>query len=131
MAPDLRVKAAVRPPRQREPSDSEEAFDSDEEWVDSPEEGADSAEESSSTSRSTSKQRRSDASDHPHVTQSDEQPVVLAPPLEKFEFPSWDALDGYLKSYSADTYQASFDVLDTIADAVSNRSNLLIVLSTA
>ncbi|GMF56098.1 unnamed protein product [Phytophthora fragariaefolia] len=85
--------------------DSEEGVESDEEWVDSPVEGVDSAEDSSGTSRSTCKQRRSDASSHPRATESSEEPVVLASPLEKNEFPSWDALEAYLKSYSADTYQ--------------------------
>ncbi|KAE9033811.1 hypothetical protein PR002_g8471 [Phytophthora rubi] len=55
MAPDLRIKAAVRPPRQRGPSDSEEAFDSHEEWVGSQRRGLT---QRRSRSRSTSKQRR-------------------------------------------------------------------------
>ncbi|GMF46050.1 unnamed protein product [Phytophthora fragariaefolia] len=105
MAPDLRVRAVVRPPRQGRASDSEEAVDRDEEWADSAEEAVESGEEEPGTSSSSSKQRRSEASDHLQPTQSGEQPVVLAPPLETIEFGSWDSLEAYLKDYSAETYQ--------------------------
>ncbi|EEY62489.1 uncharacterized protein PITG_14956 [Phytophthora infestans T30-4] len=80
MAPDLRVKAAVRPPRHGGgASDSEEGVDSDEERFDS-------SAESSGTGSSTSKQRRSDVSDSLQTIQSGEQPVVIAPSLEKKDF---------------------------------------------
>ncbi|KAI9986782.1 hypothetical protein PInf_025743 [Phytophthora infestans] len=100
MAPDLRVKVAVRPPRHGGgASDSEEAVDSDEEWFDS-------SAESSGTGSSTTKQRRSDASDSLQTILSGGQPVMVAPPLEKKEFNSWGALDAYLKVYSAEAYQS-------------------------
>ncbi|ETM00505.1 hypothetical protein L917_02780, partial [Phytophthora nicotianae] len=106
MAPDLRVKAVVRPPRQGGgESDRGEAVDSDEEWVDSAAESSGTS-SSTGTGSSTSKQRRSDASGTLHTTQSGEEPVVIAPPPEKTEFDSWGALDAYLKAYSAETYQS-------------------------
>ncbi|POM62998.1 hypothetical protein PHPALM_27779 [Phytophthora palmivora] len=113
MAPDLRVKAVVRPPRHGEQSDGEEAVKSDEEWVES-------SAESSSTASSTSKQRRSGASDRLQATQNVEQRVVIAPPPEKTEFDSWGAFDVYLKAYSAETYQ-SFRVRTN--NKVASRNN--------
>ncbi|POM61179.1 LOW QUALITY PROTEIN: hypothetical protein PHPALM_29844, partial [Phytophthora palmivora] len=113
MAPDLRVKAVVRPPRRGEQSDGEEAVDSDEEWVES-------SAKSSSTASSTSKQRRSGASDRLQATQNVEQRVVIAPPPEKTEFDSWGAFDVYLKAYSAETYQ-SFRVRTN--NKVASRNN--------
>ncbi|GMF26499.1 unnamed protein product [Phytophthora fragariaefolia] len=105
MAPDLRVRAVLRPPRQGKASDSEEAVDSDEEWADSAEEAVESGEEESGTGSSSPKQRWSEACGHLQSTQIGEQPVVLGPPLETIEFATWDSLEVYLKDYSTETYQ--------------------------
>ncbi|GMF41607.1 unnamed protein product [Phytophthora fragariaefolia] len=72
MAPDLRVRAVVRLPRQGRASDSKEAVDSDEEWADSAEEAVESEEEEFGSGSSSSKQCRSETSGHLQPTQSGE-----------------------------------------------------------
>ncbi|KAG6954202.1 hypothetical protein JG688_00012479 [Phytophthora aleatoria] len=113
MARDLRVKAAVRvpPPTERRnlcagTADDTTAYaapphvSSDEEWVDS-------ATETCSNASSQSKQGRSGELDHPQSVQDEsgynQGLQVLAPPLERFEFESWEDLDGYLADYTKGT----------------------------
>eukprot|EP00644_Phytophthora_capsici_P011792 jgi/Phyca11/106318/e_gw1.12.264.1 len=105
MAPNLRVKALVRLPRQAVgESDTGDAVDSDEEWVDSSSESL-GTRSSTDTGSSASKQRRSNASDTIQATHRVEQTMQIAPPPERTAIESWDALDAYLKTYSAASYQ--------------------------
>ncbi|KAE9345720.1 hypothetical protein PF008_g8617 [Phytophthora fragariae] len=110
---DLRIKAAVRAPREAASSDGEglsndsrSAVSSDEEWVDS----ASDTSTTTSTSTSQSKQGRSEGLSHPRSSGGeageDHEVEVLAPPLGRREFTSWEDLETYLAGYTQRTYQS-------------------------
>ncbi|KAG3065713.1 hypothetical protein PC121_g11226 [Phytophthora cactorum] len=116
MARNLRLKTSVRAPPPTEQrnlcagtADDATAYaaplhvSSDEEWVDS-------AAGTCSNASSQPKQGRSGELDHPRSVQDEsgngQGLQVLAPPLERFEFESWEDLDGNVAEYTKRTYQS-------------------------
>ncbi|KAG3193391.1 hypothetical protein PC128_g10178 [Phytophthora cactorum] len=138
MARNLRLKTSVRAPPPTEQrnlcagtADDATAYaaplhvSSDEEWVDS-------AAGTCSNASSQPKQGRSGELDHPRSVQDEsgngQGLQVLAPPLERFEFESWEDLDGNVAEYTKRTYQVlSCSFIDSLWVPTVTRDVMLVL----